>query len=341
MTRRRAVIVGAGGWARVWGRTVAYSNEALLAGWVDLRPGIAEEAATGLGLADVITGTDLRTVLEQTRPDFVVNATVPAAHCEVSVQALAAGLPVLCEKPMAASMEEARRMIEASERSGKLLMISQQRTHDPKLIAMRELISKRIGPLGILNSDFFLSHPEPGYHPGMPSALIFDMAVHTFDAARFLSVADPVSVYCEDFNPAWSWHTSSAAAVALFEMEGGLRYSYRGCWASPGRPTTWEAEWRAVGAHGTAVWDGEGVPEADVVAVAGPGAGTGERIPARLDPNLPTGPAASLTAFLNALDSGTPPVGECHDNVKTLAMVLGAMESAATGQRVDIRRMLS
>src|SRR5439155_24342046 len=100
----------------------------------------------------------------------------------------------------------------------------------------------------------------------MRSPLLLDMAIHTFDAARYLTGADAVAVYCEEFNPPWSWWAGNAAATAIFEMTGGLRFTYRGSWCAEGQPTSWDSEWRAVGPHGTATWDGAGDPMAEVVA---------------------------------------------------------------------------
>jgi hypothetical protein len=45
------------------------------------------------------------------------------------------------------------------------------------------------------------------------------MAIHTFDAARFLSQADPVAVYCEEFNPAWSLAMVFAALESASRRE--------------------------------------------------------------------------------------------------------------------------
>ena len=42
------------------------------------------------------------------------------------------------------------------------------------------------------------------------------MAIHLFDAARALTGADPVSVYCDSYNPPWSWYEGPAAAAAVF-----------------------------------------------------------------------------------------------------------------------------
>jgi predicted dehydrogenase len=336
MQKRRALIVGAGHWSRAWGETLKRSEEVDIVGWVDIRHAAAIDAAQQLGLPPLYTGTDLQEAIAATRPDFVVNVTVPSAHREVAVQALEAGLPVLCEKPLADTMEQAQLMVEASERSGKLLMVSQQRTRDAGFAAMRRLIKEHIGPLGILNSDFYLSHPEPQFHAGMPSPLLLDMAVHTFDAARYLSSADPVAVYCEDFNPPWSWHAGNSSAVAIFEMAGGLRYTYRGSWCCYGRITTWESEWRAVGPNGTVTWQDSTPPEAEVVVEPPVFPARTRRIVGELRSDLPTGIAGSLHDFLHALDTGATPMGECHDNIKSLAMVLGALESAASRRRVQI-----
>jgi predicted dehydrogenase len=332
----RAVIVGAGSMGRAWGRNLASNEEIEIAGWVDLRPGVAADAAAELPLAQVLTGTDLERILREARPDFVVDVTVPEAHHDVTLAALAAGLPVLGEKPMATSMEQARNMVAAAERAGRLYMVSQSRRYNAQLAALRELISRETGPLGILNSDFYIGAHFGGFREEMASPLVLDMAIHTFDAARFLSGADPVSVYCEEFNPPWSWYRGGGAATAIFEMTGGLRYTYRGSWCAEGRPTSWEGEWRAVGPRGTALWDGEQVPVVDIVTSHGGFIAEAERRETSVNDGAPAGIAGSLREFLHALRTGATPMGECHDNIKSLAMVFGAIESAATGRRIAI-----
>lgn len=328
--------MGAGNWARSWGPIVKACQRVEIAGWVDIRPDAAAQAAQRLGLEKIHTGTDLDRAIALARPDFVINLSVPTAHRDVSIEAMEAGLPVLCEKPMAASMEQAREMVAVSERTGRLLMISQQRTHDPRLWAMRRLIDDRVGPLAILNSDFYIGHPTGAFHHDMPSPLLLDMAIHTFDAARSICGADPVAVYCEHFNPPWSWWKGNASTTAIFEMTGGLRYTYRGSWCSQGFRTSWQSSWRAVGPHGTALWDGETAPEAELVAEIGVFPASVTRIVQEPETDGPVSLSRPLNAFLDALDTGERPLGECHDNIKSLAMVFGAIESAMSGRRVAL-----
>jgi predicted dehydrogenase len=331
----RALIVGAGGMGRAWGRNLAQHPETDIAAWIDLRPEAAAQAVEELQLSGVVTGDDLNKAIAETRPDFVVDVTIPEAHHDVTLAALAAGLPVLGEKPMAHSMEAARAMVAASEKAGQLYMVSQSRRYDPNLIAYRGLI-ERIGTIGILNSDFYIGAHFGGFRDEMPSPLILDMAIHTFDAARYLSASDPVCVYCEEFNPSWSWYRGNASATAIFEMSGGLRYTYRGAWCSDGRHTSWEAEWRAVGAQGSATWNGYEETLADIVTETGAFFSKTETH-AGLPPDVKRGIAGSLDDFLNALKTGATPQGECHDNIKSLAMVFAAIESAALGQKIPVR----
>ncbi len=321
---------------RAWAATLRDSPDVRIVGWIDLRPDVAARAADDLALGDLLISDDLERALAELRPDFVVDVTVPEAHREVTLRALAAGVPVLGEKPMATNMSHAREMVAAAERAGVLYAVSQNRRYDPGLQALRRLIHDELGGLGILNADFYIGAHFGGFRDQMDHPLLLDMAIHTFDAARYLSGADPVAVYCESFNPPWSWYRGDACATALFEMTGGLRFTYRGSWCSDGRHTSWDAAWRAVGARGSATWDGAGAPVAEVVV-----ADEGFLRPTELrtsapDESLARGLAGSLRDFLHALDTGTPPMTECHDNIKSLTMVFAAIESAASGRRVQV-----
>jgi predicted dehydrogenase len=335
MAQHRAVLVGAGGMGKGWAKNLRDNEQTEIVGWVDIRPDAAAQAAEELKIPVAHTGVDLGRALAETGPDFLVDVTVPEAHRDVTVQALAAGVPVLGEKPMADSMEHAREMVAAAEKAGKLYMVSQSRRYDPNLYALRRLIVEQTGPLGILNSDFYIGAHFGGFRDEMPSVLLLDMAIHTLDAARYVSGADPVSVYCEEYNPPWSWYKGDACATALFEMSNGLRYTYRGSWCSEGQMTSWEAEWRAVGPKGTAVWDGRTEPFADVVVETTGFHSKTEAINVDVVA-VPRGIAGSLRDFLHALETGVTPMGECHDNIKSLAMVFAAIESSRLKQRIPV-----
>jgi len=332
---RKAIIAGAGGMGKTWARTLAENPRTKVVGWVDILPERVQKSIEALELVGVAAGQNLAKIIRDVEADFVLDATVPEAHCDVTVTALESGLNVLGEKPMASSMAEARRMVKAAEESGKLYMVSQSRRYDPRITAYRTLV-ERLGPLGILNADFYIGAHFGGFRDEMPSPLLLDMAIHTFDAARYISGADPVAVYCEEFNPEWSWYKGNACANAIFEMSGGLRFCYRGSWCAEGRHTSWESEWRAVGPKGTATWDGFGQPIGELVKKTAGFHSEVEAVSESAAEGGAKGIAGALEDFLDALESGTVPLGECHDNIKSLAMVFGAIESSQKGLKAAI-----
>ena len=335
--RRRALLVGAGGMGRNWGRNLLEAFDTVeLVGWVDVVPGLAKDAADQLGVPGIWTGTSVSEGIASSAPDFLVDVTVPEAHRDVTLTALEAGIPVLGEKPMASSMDAAREMVRASEASGALYMVSQSRRYDHRIAAAKAEIDARLGKLGMVHADFFLGCHFGGFRDEMESVLLLDMAIHTFDAARYLCGKDPVSVYAEEFNPGWSWYRGAASANCLFEMTDGVRFTYRGSWCAEGLPTSWESDWRVVGEYGTLRWSGFESVQSEVVAGSDGFIRPVESHVSTTTAEPPAGIAGSLRDFLGALDSGRTPMGECHDNIKSLAMVFAAIESARTGERVPV-----
>jgi len=332
---KRALLVGAGGMGKAWAKNLAESPKVELAAWIDIRAGAAEAAGAELGLAFDHFGQDLDAAIEAASPAFVVDVTIPEAHHEVTIKALGRGLPVIGEKPMAASMEQARAMVEASERAGKLYMVSQSRRYNPHIQGYRKAV-QTLGTLGIVNADFYIGAHFGGFRDEMPSPLVLDMAIHTFDEARFLTGLDPVAVYAEEFNPAWSWYQGDAGASAIFEMEGGVRFTYRGCWCAEGCHSSWDGDWRIVGEHGTALWSADTQLKGEIVKSHGGFFAEVDELKMAPEP-ISGGISGSLEEFLSCLETGATPNGECHDNIKSLAMVFAAIESSKTGQRVAIR----
>jgi len=336
LARERCVVVGAGGISNVWFRQLIAEKVKVVA-VVDIRREAAEAQVAKFGL-DAEVSTDLAATLERTRPDFVVDLTVPEAHCEVTCTALEAGCHVVSEKPMAASMAEARKMVGTAERTGKLYMVSQSRRWEPKHDAIRRTVAAgRLGTLTTINCDFYIGAHFGGFRAEMPSPLILDMAIHHFDLARYLGGADPVAVYAKEFNPKGSWYKGDAAASCIFEMTDGVVFTYRGSWCAEGCQTSWNGDWRLVGDRGTLLYERDGDPRGEVV-----GGKEGFSRPlkplrvakSRMRHTTMRGALREMLAFLR---TGKIPQTECHDNIKSLAMVFAAIESNKRGRRVEIK----
>jgi predicted dehydrogenase len=223
-------------------------------------------------------------------------------------------------------------MVAAASQAGRIYAVSQNYRYDRHIRRLKGLLPQ-LGPLTLAHMDFFMGPHFGGFRDRMAHPLLLDMAIHHFDAARFLLGADPVAVYCRAWNPRGSWYDGAATAVCTFEMSDGIVYTYRGSWCSEGLPTSWNGEWRIVGERGTATWTGDDVSRAAVVT--GEGGFFSEVKPLTPPPDEAGSEdlGAVLAGFIRSVETGVSPETVCTDNIKSLAMVFGAIESARTGMR--------
>ena len=336
----RALLVGCGGISRAWLKGIAGMEAVQVVGLVDIVEQAAQERAAEFSLDGALIETDLQAALQDAQPDVVFNCTIPEAHVDVTLAALQHGCHVLSEKPLADSMDNARRMVAAAEQAQRLFAVIQNRRYDPNIRRLRRLLAAgTIGQITAVNSDFYIGAHFGGFRDRMEHVLLLDMAIHSFDAARLISGADPVSVYCKEWNPAGSWYDHDASAIAVYEMSDGIVYAYRGSWCSEGLNTTWECDWRIVGDKGSVTWDGAERFRAETVA--GTGGFRSEMSSVEMPPQDPAdrvgGHAGQIADFLDCVQSGRVPETAGADNIKSLAMVFGAIESAAQGKEIAVR----
>jgi len=338
----RAVLAGCGAMAKGWLKALAETPElagrVVVVGLVDLDLGAANRLRDEFGFS-AATGTDLDAMLTQTKPDLLFDVVIPSARRDVVMTGLRHGCHVLTEKPMAASLAEARDLVAAAKSAGRIHAVVQNRRYVEGVRRIREMIESGVlGELTALHADFFIGAHFGGFREQMQDVLLLDMAIHTLDAARFMAGADPLAVYALESNPRGSWYAHGAAANAIFEFSDDVLFTYRGSWVAEGGTTSWESQWRIVGTTGTLLWDGAERFEARAVA-----GDSGFLRPLR-DVAVPPPPrpaqthghASVIAEFLDAIETGRVPETAGSDNIKSLAMVFAAIESARTRQRVLI-----
>jgi myo-inositol 2-dehydrogenase/D-chiro-inositol 1-dehydrogenase len=325
--RLPVVVVGAGAMGGEWLRMLKESPDAVPVGVVDLNLELAASTVASIGL-DVVVGSSVEDVAARSGARAVINVTVPQAHRVVNEQALRAGLPVLCEKPLAPTVAEALRQVALADLTGGLLMVSQSRRYFNHLSAFRDAVGA-IGPLAAVHAAFYREDHEPGFREQMAHPLLVDMSIHHFDQLRYLAGDEPVAVRCSSWNPPWSWYAGDASAAAEFELASGARFVYSGSRCTPGLQTSYNAEWRVYAERGAAAWDGEHDVRVELE-------GTGLDVPARLE-----GIEGSLAEFVASLRTGVTPQNEVRTNVLSLAMVEGAIRSSARGgERVLLAELI-
>jgi predicted dehydrogenase len=337
--RLKAVLAGCGGISRAWLTPCKQREDIEIVGLVDISPDAAEAVRGEFELDSAVVGTDLGAVLAETRPDVVFNCAIPEAHCRITLQALEAGCHVLGEKPLAATMDEARQMVAAAESAGRVFAVIQNRRYQRSIRALREFLAGgELGPVTAVQSTFLIGAHFGGFRDRMEHVLLLDMAIHTFDAARFVIGADAESVYAYEWNPEGSWYDHDAAAVAVFRMKGGPVYTYQGSWCAEGLNTTWEADWRVICRNGSVTWDGADGFRAQKVKATGGFHSELEDVQVPLPDPGPrdNGHASNIDEFLACVRNGGTPLTAASDNIRSLAMVHGAIASAETGLPIAV-----
>ncbi len=128
--------------------------------------------------------------------DAIVIATSSDTHVELIVEAVKTGKPVLCEKPLAPSLAEARRCIEQiGEEAAKRVFLGFNRRYDRGHASVREAVKAgKIGRLEQLTITSRDPYPPPLEYIPRSGGLFRDMMIHDFDMARSILGQDPVSL---------------------------------------------------------------------------------------------------------------------------------------------------
>lgn len=134
-----------------------------LVGICDAQPQRMEPAVREFGISQDVVFTDFRRCLEQTRPDLVLLCPATAEHADWVERVAPFDVHVLMEKPFAATVEQADRMIAAMADSGRLLAINWPLAwYPPHVTAKRLIADGRIGDL--IGVNYYDGNRGPLYH---------------------------------------------------------------------------------------------------------------------------------------------------------------------------------
>src|SRR5512139_2481400 len=106
--------------------SLARQEEVEVVAFCDIIIERAQESAKNFGTPDAMVRLDYRDVLAREDIDIIHVCTPNSSHAEITIAALKAGKHVMCEKPMAKTAAEAKAMLDAYHKSGKLLTIGYQ-----------------------------------------------------------------------------------------------------------------------------------------------------------------------------------------------------------------------
>jgi predicted dehydrogenase len=319
--------------AGAWLKPAAAHPQLKIVGLADINLAAAEKRGAEFA-PDAATGTDAAALIAELKPDIVFNCTIPEAHHPVSMAALRAGAHVLTEKPLANTMDEAKELVSEAAKTERLFAVLQNYRYRASVRAVKDALDAGwIGEITGAYCDFFIGAHFGGFRVAMDHVLLLDMSIHHFDLSRFFcGSAQPRSVYCEEWNPPGSWYRHGANAQAIFRLGDNIVFNYCGSWCAEGAQTGWNGAWRFTGTRGTLSWDG--ADEIQVETAVGKEGFLRELARAKVEvrprPGKDGDHGSIISEFLDCLRDGKTPETLGADNVHSLAMVFGAVESAET-----------
>lgn len=296
---------------------------------VDPAPGAAERLADALGADRACT--DVAQVLGDPEVDAVVIAAPARSHTELVVAAAGAGKHVFCEKPMAVTLADADRAVDAARAAGVVLQVGFNRRFAPDWRAARALLDDgRLGTPRLLRS---LTRDPGGFDPSrVPADTIFlETLIHDVDSLRYLNPgAEAVEVHAVAdalVEPDWRERGLLDTAVVLVRFDNGAIGTAEACFeASYG----YDVRAEVLGSGGMATM-GDGRRTGTAFSHAG-----GRSVETvRSDQELFAGAyTAELAAFTDAVRAGTPAPVTGEDARAALAIGLAAAESVRAGRPV-------
>ncbi|MGK5683148.1 Gfo/Idh/MocA family oxidoreductase [Actinoplanes sp. URMC 104] len=267
--------------------------------------------------------------------DAVVIAAPARFHAELAVAAARAGKHVFCEKPMALTLAEADRVIDAARAAGVVLQVGFNRRFAPDWAAARRLTDAgQVGTPRLLRS---LTRDPAGFDPARiaPGTVFNETLIHDFDTLRFLNPgAEATEVYAVAdalVEPEWRDRGLLDTAVVTVRFANGAMGTAEACFeASYG----YDVRGEVLGSGGM-VTMGDGRRTGLTFSGAG-----GRIVETSSSDQELFGSAyvAELAAFTEAVRTGAPAPVTGEDARAALAIALAAAESVRTGKPVEVAK---
>ncbi|MCD4671118.1 MAG: Gfo/Idh/MocA family oxidoreductase [Anaerolineaceae bacterium] len=187
----RVAVIGVGSMGKNHARVYADLPDVELAAVSDVSPELAQSIGEKYGVPGY---ADYRRMLSVEKPDAVSIVVPTAMHEEVALAVMEAGVHLLIEKPIAATVDEGRRIIQRAKELERVLMVGHIVRFNP---AMQELKKKlQAGELGRI-FQVFCRRAGPFPARIRDVGVVVDLAPHDVDVMRFLLGEDPKRVFAE------------------------------------------------------------------------------------------------------------------------------------------------
>lgn len=316
-------------------------------GYYDSSPASARE------LADLYGGKVYPSLDEMLADEAIQAVSVcvaNAAHAQVSIQALDAGKHVLCEKPMAVSLQECENMVAAAKKAGRWLMLGHNQRFAAAHVRAREMISH--GAIGRpLSFRTVFGHPGPEEWTGKPNPWFFsrerasfgalaDLGIHKTDIIHFLLDEPIVRVSAmmgtlDKRFPDGSLIDVEDNALCLYETRSGAMGAMQVSWTYYGKEENFTRIYGSLGSlrlyddpEYSLIWEPrKGKPERYKLDELH----SNEEQKGGRAPNT-----GVIDAFVESVLTDRRPAIDGKEALKAMRVVFAAIQSSESGQAVEV-----
>jgi predicted dehydrogenase len=332
----RCVLVGVGQRGKHWADALYEDPSAETVAYVDVDEQGLAWAKERFAVSDDVLFKDMGEALDRTEADAVILVTPPMVRSEQCLEAIERGLPIMAEKPLTMDFDSTLAITRRAMERGVPLAAGFNFRHLHVTRKTKDLLES--GDLGEPSfARVFLYWHRTGTRPGgnryplvMDHPMVLEQSVHALDLIRFVYDAEVKSVHALTHNPPWSPYVGDATAAALLEMENGMLIDYLGTWMMQSRVT--EYDWRTDCTKG-AIFQRSMFGD---LFFARAGSDQLEPVPLPDEKPFVDDTKRLLADFLDSLVAGRPPSPGAKDNLKTMALTCAFIESAVSGERVDM-----
>ena len=275
---------------------------------------------------------DLDALLADSGVDAVYISTTNELHCAQTVAAAEAGKHVLCEKPLALTVADGQRMVDACRAAGVQIGTNHHLRSTVGQRAIRDIVREgRIGRILSARICFAVVLPERfrdwrvrDREGGGP---ILDLGVHAADTMRFLLGDEPRDVVAQSVNHGMTVAGLEDEAMSVVRLRGGALVHLFQSWAA----TYTESDIEILGSEGFVRARNAMMPTTLAEVVVGTEAGQ-----TTLDLEDEPVYERVVRLFNGAIRGDGEPSCTGRDGVRSLALALATREAAATGTRITV-----
>jgi myo-inositol 2-dehydrogenase/D-chiro-inositol 1-dehydrogenase len=322
-------VVGLGAVGRIHVANLAASQSANLSAVCDIRAEVANEFATRHGVQAFDSVSDVLA----SGSDALIIASSTASHGDVAQACISAGVPFLCEKPLARDLESAITTAAAAKASGLMAATALNRRFDVQYTGVRDAL--RNGDIGQPEILCFTSRSgtPPSVKFTLTSGGLFgEKGSHFFDLARWISGEDPIELFAMGsvmINQGFAEIGEADTALIMMRMPSGLLCRFDFSWRSAyGQDERLEL-------HGSrAMLQTRQAPVGSFLRLDGEGLTHPGLMPTWQDRFADTY-KQELDAFVTACETGKRPVlASLEDGVAAQRIAEAAKRSAETGAKI-------